>query len=113
MAIPLEHRLSCLPLAWGVLCFGGQKRDEHSVLGGVVDVMVNLLEPGEDQTVSVMMQAPSYVRNINPTVQGYPICVVDGELAQLPSLSATYHRSRARFALHSTHPVLGTRRRIA
>eukprot|EP00752_Nemacystus_decipiens_P005427 g4919.t1 len=34
--------------------------EEHSVLGGVVDVMVNPLEPGEDHTVSVMMQAPNY-----------------------------------------------------
>lgn len=41
---------------------GGQG-DEHSVLGGAEDVLVNALAPGEEQTVSVMLQAPNYVRN--------------------------------------------------
>lgn len=45
-----------------VLCGGGQG-EEHSILGGAEDVLVNPLAPGEEQTVSVMLQAPNYVRN--------------------------------------------------
>lgn len=35
--------------------------DEHSVLGGAEEVSVNPLEPGEEQTVTVMLEAPDFV----------------------------------------------------
>lgn len=35
--------------------------DEHSVLGGVEEVLVNPLQPGEEQTVTVMLEAPNFV----------------------------------------------------
>jgi len=35
--------------------------DDHSVLGGAEEVLINPLEPGEQQTVTVMQQAPDYV----------------------------------------------------
>eukprot|EP00752_Nemacystus_decipiens_P005433 g4924.t1 len=48
----------------GGVAFGRRTKfsrgDDHSVLGGVEDVAINPLAPGEDQTVSVMMQAPNY-----------------------------------------------------
>lgn len=40
-------------------CFDGQG-EEHSFLGGAEDVLVNPLEPGEEQTVTVMQQAPDF-----------------------------------------------------
>ena len=35
--------------------------DQHSLLGGAIDVPINPLEPGEEQTVTVMQQAPNFV----------------------------------------------------
>lgn len=40
----------------------GQAGDDRSILGGAEEVMVNPLDPGEEQTVCVMQQAPDYVR---------------------------------------------------
>lgn len=35
-----------------------------SVIGGVEDVMINPLRPGEEQVVSVMQQAPDHVSDV-------------------------------------------------
>ncbi len=45
--------------------FSLRQGDEHSVLGGVEEVPVNPLEPGEEQTVTVMQQAPGIVSTVN------------------------------------------------
>eukprot|EP00903_Cladosiphon_okamuranus_P015921 g14706.t1 len=34
--------------------------DDHSAIGGAEDVVINPLAPGEEQTISIMLQAPNY-----------------------------------------------------
>lgn len=57
---PLGLKCVAMPATMGV-AISCRQGDEHSKLGGAEDVGVNPLEPGEEQIVSAMQQAPDYV----------------------------------------------------